>query len=322
MKKILEFKAGSHLYGTNTENSDLDLKGIYLPSKEAILLGKIKEVVEIKRPKAPGEKNNKDDIDIVYYSLDRFLGLVAEGQTVALDMLFANESDITFQTEEGKALFDLLKLAIPYLISKKTNAFVGYAMRQAAKYGIKGSRVATVRKVVEYLKTLPQDIRLKDAQLEVLIIDLEHATIDYKMDSNNEICYLNVCDRKFPMTAKVGLALKTYEKILEQYGQRALKAESNQGVDWKALHHAVRVNNQAIELLKTGKITFPRPEADLLLKIKKGEIAYDDVSVMIEEGLSAIEKESEISRLPSKPNQIFIEGIILDFYEKIVKGEI
>jgi len=32
---------GSHLYGTNTPDSDTDYKGIFLPSREQVFLGKI-----------------------------------------------------------------------------------------------------------------------------------------------------------------------------------------------------------------------------------------------------------------------------------------
>lgn len=38
MNKILEMKFGSHLYGTNTPNSDLDYKAIYLPTAREIIL--------------------------------------------------------------------------------------------------------------------------------------------------------------------------------------------------------------------------------------------------------------------------------------------
>jgi hypothetical protein len=38
-------------------------------------------------------------------------------------------------------------------------------------------------------------------------------------------------------------------------------AETQEGVDWKALSHAVRVGTQALELLKTGHVTFPLPNA-------------------------------------------------------------
>ena len=38
MDLIVEMRFGSHLYGTDTATSDLDLKGVYLPSAREILL--------------------------------------------------------------------------------------------------------------------------------------------------------------------------------------------------------------------------------------------------------------------------------------------
>lgn len=38
MDLIVKMKFGSHLYGTNTEDSDVDYKGVFLPSKKEILL--------------------------------------------------------------------------------------------------------------------------------------------------------------------------------------------------------------------------------------------------------------------------------------------
>ena len=37
---ICLMKFGSHLYGTNTTDSDTDYKGVYMPTKRQILLGK------------------------------------------------------------------------------------------------------------------------------------------------------------------------------------------------------------------------------------------------------------------------------------------
>lgn len=40
VNKIVEMAHGSHLYGLETENSDMDYKGIYLPKLDDVLLGK------------------------------------------------------------------------------------------------------------------------------------------------------------------------------------------------------------------------------------------------------------------------------------------
>lgn len=89
IKTIVRMRFGSHLYGTNTPESDLDIKAIYLPSARDILLQRVKPAVTGHREKAKGEKNTADDTDFEAYSPAKFLNLLSEGQTVALDMLFA-----------------------------------------------------------------------------------------------------------------------------------------------------------------------------------------------------------------------------------------
>src|SRR5690606_13028223 len=89
-KKFL-FKAyhGSHLFGLNTEKSDFDYKGIVIPSKNEILTNTApKTCYNISIPKAKNEKNKAGDVDQEYFTLKGFLRLCAEGQTVAVEMLF------------------------------------------------------------------------------------------------------------------------------------------------------------------------------------------------------------------------------------------
>src|SRR6516162_8798992 len=99
MKLIVEMRFGSHLYGTTTPLSDLDYKGVYIPDARDILLQRVRRSVSQSRPKALGEKNSAGDVDRELYSLQRFLELLAEGQTVALDMLFAPDAVMLRQPE-------------------------------------------------------------------------------------------------------------------------------------------------------------------------------------------------------------------------------
>jgi predicted nucleotidyltransferase len=52
-------------------------------------------------------------------------------------------------------------------------------------------------------------------------------------------------------------------------GQRP-ELETEFGYDTKAGMHSVRLLYEAIELMRTGRITFPRPEKDLLINIRGG----------------------------------------------------
>src|SRR5271165_2458866 len=89
MNKILTIMFGSTLYGTSTPDSDLDYKSIYLPTSEQIILHNYPKTIHLGRNKKEKERNTKDDIDTEIFSLDRYLELLMEGQTVALDMLFS-----------------------------------------------------------------------------------------------------------------------------------------------------------------------------------------------------------------------------------------
>jgi len=102
--------------------------------------------------------------------------------------------------------------------------------------------------------------------------------------------------------------------------QREKIAHLEGGIDWKALSHAVRVNGESIELLSTGQVTFPRPEAQALIAIKTGKIQYDDVAHEIEMGLARVMELAEKSSLPEEPDRHLADDIILDVYGRQVLG--
>ncbi|MEI6702620.1 MAG: nucleotidyltransferase domain-containing protein, partial [Deltaproteobacteria bacterium] len=71
--KIVQMKVGSHLYGTATPESDIDIKVVYIPSARDILLQRVSPVVSESRPKRRGEKNTSADTDCESFSLQRYL---------------------------------------------------------------------------------------------------------------------------------------------------------------------------------------------------------------------------------------------------------
>src|ERR1700722_5000860 len=162
MNKILEMKFGSHLYGTNTPNSDLDYKAIYLPTAKEIVLGSYKKTIAKSRPKADCERNTKDDVDMEILSLDRYLELLMQGQTMALDILFAPPYMYTHMSFEHARPWQLIFDNRERLLTRNVNAFVGYTKQQAAKYGIKGSRMDILKRTKEVLDAfIPIDSHTK-----------------------------------------------------------------------------------------------------------------------------------------------------------------
>lgn len=331
MKTILELKFGSHLYGTNTPESDLDFKAIYLPTAREIVLGDYNKTIMKGRNKAHCERNTKDDIDMEIFSLDRFLELLCDGQTVALDLLFAPKEMYTYVDPRYEWIMQEIYKHRHELLNKNVNAFVGYARQQAAKYGIKGSRMDALKRTMELFEGVPEHDRLTTISEKIYklasecenLVSLEKTPLIevVNIPGPNKIDlmpHLHVCGRKIPFQANIKTAKTVFGKILAGYGERAHKAHLDGGKDWKALSHAIRVNGEAKELLETGFITFPRPDKEYLLKVKLGQVPFEEVSEVIEQGLVDLVNSQEKSVLRNEPNRKWAQDLVAKVYTGVV----
>ena len=137
MKLIVEMRFGSHLYGTATPLSDLDYKGVYIPDARDILLQRVRDTISQSRPKAPGEKNAAGDVDREIYGLQRYLELLSEGQTVALDMLFA--PDAVMVSEPGPEWREI-QANSDRLVTRRAASFVRYCRPSTASKALVSPR--------------------------------------------------------------------------------------------------------------------------------------------------------------------------------------
>lgn len=321
---LVEMKFGSHLYGTATPASDLDIKAVHLPFPRDILLQRVKPVISEHSKTDNSQKNSAEDTDYESYVLQKYLSLVAEGQTVALDMLFA--PDFSF-LRPASELWREIQANKDRLLTAQYASFVGYCRTQANKYGIKGSRVAAARGALTILEnavnTLGTTAKLMEiaAEVEDYAAKTEHASVlDIDAIGREPIRHLEVCGRKMPWTTSIKSARDIMAKLVAEYGQRALQAEKQEGVDWKALSHAVRIGRQAIEVLQTANVVFPRPDAAHLLAVKKGELPYQAVSEEIEALLSQIEIEAARSVLRPAPDREWIDDFVAAAYHGVLSS--
>lgn len=317
---VVRIEFGSHLYGTNTATSDHDFKSVCVPSPDDILLQRVKGSKGHKVKRFEGQKNAPEDYDDETYSLQRFLGLLAEGQTVTIDMLFAPKP--IFST----SLWEEIRANKDRLLTKRSTAFAGYCRTQANKYGIKGSRVAAAKEAMELLKREYDRLGASAKVLEIahLLPALvgEHTNlIEIETTPGHMESFLECCNRKIAFGNTLKNGYEIIAKIYDNYGHRARLAQTNEGIDWKALSHAVRVANEAIELLLTGSVTFPLPNAQHVLEIKRGGVPYQAVADEIEGLLAAVEEASERSTLRDFADTEFIDALITREHRKAVLQE-
>jgi RNA repair pathway DNA polymerase beta family len=317
---VVRIEFGSHLYGTSTPTSDHDYKSIYIPCASDILLQRVKGSTGHKVKRFEREKNAPEDTDDEAYSLQRYLTLLAEGQTVTIDMLFAPNPLVS------SPLWDELRANKDRLLTKRSAAFVGYCRTQANKYGIKGSRVASAKKAAEFfsehLRSNPTTAKVGD--LDPLLSDLfdDHTKVITKETTPGKFeTYFECCNRMVGFKNTLKEAAGIYTRIYDEYGHRARLAQTNEGIDWKALSHAVRVANEAVELLMTANVTFPLVNADHILAIKRGLLSYEQVAEEIERLLLEVERASEVSTLRDNADSEFIDSLVKRVYRESVLKE-
>jgi len=314
VRQLVRVQHGSHLYGTATASSDQDFKGVHLPSGRAILLQSPEEVIQRNVESKLGGKNTADAIDDQSFSLQKFFDMLMKGDTVATEILFAPPL-------EADPLWEAVRGVGAQLLNRQCKGFVGYCVRQAAKYGIKGSRMNAVKRLLSELEhhvgVYGPDVKLGTVftKLRPLVEAEEHMSFEAIPHLSGDACiHVVCCDRKMPETVALGEAVKVYEKVWQNYGERARAAASNEGIDWKAVSHAVRVARQAIELLETGKITFPRPDAEELLFIKSGFVTYAQTAELLEQLVAQVQATSAVSILPEASDRPLADAMVLRLY--------
>jgi len=307
---VVNMMFGSHLYGLNHVGSDIDIKGIYLPTKRELWLGDFKDTYKESTGKAH-EKNAPGDIDREVMSLPRFVRMALSGETMALDMLHCNtplsSSPIWEQLHSNRTKF----------YTNNLSTFVRYVRRQAAKYGVKGSRLADIKLAMEFMAGCPQSWNMKEVWEELPETQyLKKIEITPRHMGATTQYFYEVTGKKYQSTMIVSNVHAALVAMYEGYGDRAKLAEKNDGVDWKSVSHALRAGYQARDIFTFGDFNYPLNETDFLLKVKLGQVDFKKVLPVIEELTDEVEVLSAKSSLPDTPDREMWDNWLIDIYEE------
>lgn len=322
MRTLATVIHGSHLFGTATETSDVDRKSVVVREPIDILLGRV-NVSWIEGTKADQRaRNTSEDEDHEFHDLLRYVNLLAQGQPVAIEMLFAPDR---FHLVEPDPAWRLLRDNIDKVISKECGKFLGYCRRQAVAYSVKGDRLksaelaaAAIDDLVDRHGTRERLEPHMEGLLNLFGDDEFVRTEERTFASGRVMQHLSVCDRLVAVTSSLGDAQRLIRGLVGEYGKRAQAAKASGGHDWKALSHAVRIGYEALELFGTGALTLPSVQAPHLLAIKRGLVSREEVTDEIGSLLSEVEKAAENSGLREQADMEFLTELVADVHFDVV----
>lgn len=309
MFTLFECVYGSHLFGVSTPESDTDLKAVYCPNFEELVLG------QTEAHSFNNGKEGPDKVEREAHSIQTFCRMVEQGQTLTYGMLFAPKDKWISWTPEWEELVDNRDR----LVSKNLGPFVGYARSQAQKYSLKGNRLRTLKDFISTLDTLgDNENKYLDFEGRLLPETFEFLEDEYRGEqgirlwtehtANKTIRHIEVCGKSFGETTPLKLWVQPLQALLNRYGKRAMNAMESDGSDLKAMYHAVRLTDEMNELLTTGHITYPRPNAQKLMDIRNGKYTNEQVADMIDEAVMEGEALMQTSTLRDKPDSEWLRG--------------
>lgn len=285
MIKLFTIRHGSHLYGTQNELSDIDLKTIFLPDIDDLLIGKKMEIFK-DRDVGPNECTKANDIEEEFIPLQIFASHFLGSQSYALEVAFAYQQGLVeWVNEDFEGLINQFMTDLTNkFLTKSISTIIGYAYSQAQKYSNKGSRLNEIDCLIGVVELA------FDKNKKATIFDVSEW---YDKDINQPIFIctipatraneaqsaLSIGNKTFAFNTTLKHFLKGLNILKEKYGERS--KQSLDGHDWKAMAHAIRIANQGIELLSTGRIVFPRPDAEFLKAIRRGEYTEEVVNGVI-----------------------------------------
>lgn len=319
-KLLYLIKKGSHLYGLDTKESDLDLIGITLPSKKSLLLNKPSNQYGGYSTGKDNISNNKEDIDLELWSVHKFFNLLRNGDTNAYDVLYSYPSDVVLFCERSfQHVFEFkseLTGSKPIL-----NSFIGYSYGQVKRYEAKGFNFATLKSILRYFKNIEYEgsSRLGN-YVDNLIeyVNKENKNLQLEVISDNKDTYLEINSyKKYPIGIRVKEFINSIQKWAKEYGSRV--RNNDKGVDWKSLSHAFRVLRFAECLAMDGKFSYPfnKEEREGLLKIKNGEVDFKGSIVELKDYVEDVRyKLKNTNMLTNKVNNNILEELIFYLYEE------
>ena len=122
MNTILSVIAGSRLYGTNHPDSDTDVRCVF-GTANAVLLG-------MGPPSDQYQYIQPDGTDVQAWEIRKFLRMAAKGSFTALELLFAPDTSVAFNTPAGLVLREHREMFLTEKVRESLTGFVKSLSRE------------------------------------------------------------------------------------------------------------------------------------------------------------------------------------------------
>lgn len=297
MKLIFACVTGSHLYGTNRPDSDVDIRGVCLNPIDGLLgLEPFKQWMPDKKEavKWSTETLGIESDDITIYGLNRFVELLLQNNPNIVELFFA-ENLVKELCSFNQYVHDTVWSRKGDILSTNIiSTFSGYAYSQLQR--LKGHK--------KWIDNPPTEPDPKDFGMVITPKGGQKWT-------NPD---------KYNQYKKESANYQQYRIWLKERNPARQELERKHGYDTKHAMHIFRLLLEAKQLLLTGEIKFPFVDDDmeLLHSVLHGKYEYQYIVNFGEEGKKSLVELEQISVLPKYPNFNAINKMLIDINKTMI----
>lgn len=340
MNTLVKHIAGSKAYGTDTPESDTDIRGIFLAEPKNILT-----------PFFPVMEKQGDGEDEKYYELRNYMKLYCEGNPNILETLWVDWSDVL---EHGVSYLVLREAAEALLSKKVAFTFSGYAFSQLQRIKghnkwINNPQPIEKPKHKDFVKLvqsfgpvplMPRDFDINQYKNGWSLVHYSNDLYGLTMAPSGIKVFtadgdFNVSAKQQPVDERSRLiphliiryCKEEYTKAVDTWNnywqwknnrnEKRAALEERHHYDTKNALHCVRLLKMGEEILSGQGVIVKRPDAKELLDIRNGAWQYDDLVKWAEEKDRYIRgKLYEQSKLPKSPNIKLAASILMDIQQQ------
>lgn len=312
---ILLGLGGSYAYGTNNEDSDVDIRGVATHSAEDILTRKgFEQVVN-------------EETDTTIYSLEKIVNLLSNCNPNTIEILGLEPWQYFYVTDIGQALIDNRDM---FLSKRAIHSFGGYASSQLRRLENRAARTMEQTKREEFILrsienakyTFPTKFfECPEDAIKLYIDKAVNPEYDTEIFMDINLKHYPLRDYKSMWSEMIAI-IKEYAKI----GARNRKA-IERGKLSKHMMHLVRLYLMCFDILEKGEIiTYRAKEHDFLMDIRNGKYLDNEDHPLpefydiVDELENKLEYWKEHTELPANPDYDRINKFLAEANWEVVKN--